>query len=73
MENSTASISPSFADFNSTAKLYQHVFKSSGSLRHYIFHAKTNGLDQAISRLGKKIIFDLKKLDQWLAQGGTKS
>lgn len=60
-----------FADFNNTQKTYNHVFGSANSLRHYVFHSKTNGLDKAISRLGKKIIFDLNKLDQWLSNGGA--
>ncbi len=61
-----------FADFQNTLKVYHHVFGSENSLRHYVFHAATNGLDKAISRLGKKLIFDLDKLDQWLASGGAK-
>lgn len=61
-----------FADFNNTLKLYGHVFGSENSLRHYVFYAAQNGLDKAISRLGKKLIFDLDKLDQWLASGGAK-
>jgi len=61
---------PKFADFNNTLKLYNHVFPTPNSLRHYIFYSKTNGLETAISKLGKKLIFDLDKLDQWLAKGG---
>lgn len=61
-----------FADFNNTLKLYGHVFCSENSLRHYVFYSAQNGLDKAISRLGKKLIFDLDKLDQWLASGGAK-
>lgn len=61
-----------FADFQNTLKAYQEVFGSENSLRHYVFHAASNGLDKAISRLGKKLIFDLNKLDQWLAGGGAK-
>jgi hypothetical protein len=61
-----------FADFNNTVKLYNDVFSSTSSLRHYVFHSATNGLESAISRLGKKLIFDLDKLDIWLAQGGSK-
>jgi hypothetical protein len=61
-----------FADFNNTLKLYNDVFPSTSSLRHYVFHSTTNGLENTISRLGKKSIFDLDKLDIWLAQGGTK-
>ncbi len=61
-----------FADFNSTLKLYSHVFGSENSLRHYVFYSSQNGLYKAISRLGKKLIFDLDKLDQWLSDGGPK-
>jgi len=61
-----------FADFHNTLKTYHYVFSSENSLRHYVFHASTNGLDKVISRLGKKLIFDLDKLDQWLASGGVK-
>jgi hypothetical protein len=61
-----------FADFNNTVKLYSHVFKTPSSLRYYVFYSTANGLDKAISRLGKKLIFDLDKLDSWLAQGGAK-
>ena len=71
-ENSIVSRSNRFADFNNTVKLYNHVFKSPSSLRYYVFYSTTNGLDKSISRLGKKLIFDLDKLDLWLAQGGAK-
>lgn len=60
-----------FADFNNTVKLYNHVFPTASSLRYYVFYSTKNGLDKAISRLGKKLIFDLDKLDLWLAQGGV--
>ena len=53
-----------FADFNNTLKLYNHVFGTKNSLRHYVFYSNQNGLVKAISRLGKKLIFDLDKLDQ---------
>ena len=49
-----------FADFHNTLKAYHDVFSSENSLRHYIFHAASNGLDKVISRLGKKLIFDLQ-------------
>jgi len=61
-----------FANFNNTLKLYGYVFASENSLRHYVFYSSQNGLCKAISRLGKKLIFDLDKLDQWLADGGAK-
>jgi len=61
-----------FADFGNTLKLYSHVFSSENSLRHYVFYSSENGLDKVISRLGRKLVFDLDKLDQWLANGGAK-
>jgi hypothetical protein len=63
---------PRFADFNNTANLYNYVFPTQSSLRYYVFYSAQNGLDHVISRLGKKLIFDLDKLDLWLAQGGAK-
>ena len=74
IENNSAAVvrSHRFADFNNTVKLYSHVFKTASSLRYYVFYATQNGLDKVISRLGKKLIFDLDKLDLWLAQGGAK-
>ncbi len=60
-----------FADFNSTLEIYSHVFKSANSLRHYVFFAKSNGLEKVISRLGKKLVFNLDKLDMWLENGGA--
>lgn len=61
-----------FADFNNAQKKYKWVFPTPNSLRHYVFHSKTNGLDQAISRLGKKLVFNLSKLEEWIANGGAK-
>ncbi len=58
-----------FADFKNTVKIYNHVFKTPSSLRHYVFYAESNGLKAVISRLGKKLVFDLDKLDLWLTNG----
>lgn len=74
IENNSVAVirPPRFADFNNTVQLYNHVFKTASSLRYYVFYSTQNGLDKVISRLGKKLIFDLDKLDLWLAQGGAK-
>lgn len=72
VHDNSLTTSKRFADFHNTLKIYAHVFSSENSLRHYVFHSAQNGLDKAISRLGKKLIFDLDKLDQWLANGGAK-
>jgi len=60
-----------FANFKNTRLIYQNVFKSDSSLRWLIFNAKSNGLDKVISRIGKNIIFDLNKLDEWIANGSN--
>ena len=72
IENNHIASRPSrFANFNKTVEIYENVFTAS-ALRNYVFFASTNGLDKAISRIGKKLIFDLDKLDLWIAQGGAK-
>lgn len=71
VDQDTGAMSRRFADFSNTLKLYGHVFCSENSLRHYVFYSAQNGLNKVISRLGKKLIFDLDKLDQWLANGGA--
>lgn len=58
-----------FASFRVVREIYKDVFRTDNSLRHVIFNADSNGLDAAISRLGRKIIFDLDVLDEWLTRG----
>jgi hypothetical protein len=45
------------------------------SLRWLIFNAKSNGFDQAIVRLGRKIYIDRERFAQWLEQqrGGQRA
>lgn len=36
------------------------------SIRYLIFHSETNGLDKAIKRIGRKVLFDYDKFIQWV-------
>jgi hypothetical protein len=38
------------------------------SLRSLIFHSKTNGLEEAIVRIGRRVLIDLEAFDRWLHQ-----
>ena len=40
------------------------------SLRWLIFNARSNGLDQAITRIGRRVYVDLDKFDRWIKQQG---
>lgn len=39
---------------------------SEAALRWYVFNAKSNGLDQAIVRLGRKVLIDEVEFSKWL-------
>jgi hypothetical protein len=39
-----------------------------GGLRHLIFHAKTNGFDRVIHRIGRRILIDEAAFYQWAAK-----
>ena len=43
-----------------------HEWPKLGGLRHYIFHAKTNGFDSVIKRIGRRILIDEKAFFQWV-------
>ena len=36
------------------------------SLRWLIFNAETNGLDSALVRIGRRVLIDLERFDQWI-------
>lgn len=40
---------------------------SEASLRWHVFHARTNGLDCAIVRLGRRVLVDEAKFREWVA------
>ena len=54
------------ASVNQTAEQYP-AFTTS-SLRYWIFNSKTNGFDQCIFRVGRKILIDLDLFEAWIDQ-----
>lgn len=44
----------------------KHRAFSEASLRYHIFHEKTNGLSQALTRLGRKILINEDLFFKWL-------
>jgi hypothetical protein len=53
-----------------------HPHPSVGGLRHLVFNAKTNGFDQVIRRIGRRILIDEAAFFAWVEEtnqtrGGT--
>jgi len=46
--------------------LYPDADFTQNSIRWLIFNAKENGFSMCIVRLGRKVLIDLDKLDEWL-------
>ena len=44
-----------------------HEWPTVGALRWMIFHAKTNGLDTAIRRVGRRVLIDEEAFFEWVA------
>jgi hypothetical protein len=44
----------------------EHNFLSHGGARYLIFNSKTNGLEKAIKRIGRKILIDEQKFFEWV-------
>jgi hypothetical protein len=36
------------------------------SIRYWIFHAKKNGLEKAIIRIGRRVLIDIEAFTEWL-------
>lgn len=43
-------------------------FISESGLRYLIFHADSNGFNQVIKRIGKKILIDFNAFEHWLQE-----
>lgn len=51
----------------------RHPWPPIGGLRHLIFHAKTNGFERVIRRIGRRVLIDETAFFEWVdAQGGAK-
>ena len=53
-----------FATVREITELYPSFSQS--SIRWLIFNEKTNGFSQCIKRVGRKILIDLNKFEQWI-------
>lgn len=42
-----------------------------GALRWHVFNAKSNGLDQAIVRVGRRVLIDEVEFSRWLESKRT--
>ena len=47
----------------------QHLAITEGGLRWLIFRADQNGLDEAIVRVGGRVLIDVDAFNQWLERG----
>lgn len=50
----------------------QHPYPPLGGLRHLIFHAKANGFDQVVRRIGRRILLDEAAFFQFVDRDGGK-
>ena len=45
-----------------------HAWPSEAGLRHLIFHAKTNGFDKVVRRVGRRVLIDEVAFFNWVAE-----
>ncbi len=51
----------------------QHSWPPIGGLRHLIFHARTNGFNNVLRRVGRRVLIDEAAFFEWVSsQGGAK-
>lgn len=54
-----------------------HPWPPIGGLRHFVFHAKTNGFDKVVKRAAKRVLIDEAAFFRWVdennanAKGGS--
>lgn len=48
-----------------------HAWPPIGGLRHLIFHAKTNGFDKVIRRVGRRVLIDEQAFFAWVNRQGV--
>lgn len=44
----------------------QHPAFSEGGMRWFLFHRKSNGLDKAVVKCGRRVLIDEDRFFQWL-------
>lgn len=48
-----------------------HDWPPIGGLRHLIFHAKTNGFDAVVRRVGRRVLIDEDAFFSWVERTGS--
>jgi len=48
-----------------------HSWPPIGGLRHLIFHAKQNGFDSVVRRVGRRVLIDEAAFFQWVEGQGV--
>ena len=43
-----------------------HTWPKQGGLRHYIFHADSNGFNKVLKRVGRRILIDEQAFFEWV-------
>lgn len=61
----------------SNTKLYPvpdwpHPWPPVGGFRHLIFHAETNGFNQVIKRVGRRVLIDETAFFRWVEENNAK-
>ena len=49
----------------------RHSWPPIGGIRHLIFHAKTNGFDAVIRRVGRRVLIDESAFFAWVESKGA--
>lgn len=50
---------------------YPEANFTEGSIRWWIFNSTENGFNSCIVRIGRKVLIDLDKFEQWIENGGA--
>lgn len=50
-----------------------HGYPPVGGLRHLVFHAKSNGFDKCIRRIGKRVLIDEPAYFAWVDEQSEKT
>lgn len=48
-----------------------HAWPPIGGLRHLIFHAHSNGFDQVVRRVGRRVLIDERAFFSWVENKGA--
>lgn len=49
-----------------------HPWPPIGGLRHLIFHAKSNGFDRVVRRVGRRVLIDEQAFFSWVEAQSSK-